>query len=140
MAAGDQQRAEVFGQLPPVEDAHAHVRDQVVDGIQRLAGGQGQGLGRGDAHHQGAGQTGAAGDRNGIDVGQCHSGFLERRGKRRDEGVEMGAGGDLGNDAAEAHVLFHGGGHGVDQQLGAAHDTHPGFITGGFNAKNERSG
>ena len=48
---------------------------------------------------------------------QRHAGFRERFPQRGHEGVQMGAGGDLRDDAAEADMFLHRGGDGVGQQL-----------------------
>ena len=91
-----------------IQQVCAHVADQVVHGVQRLAEGEGEGLRRPDADHEGAGESGAGGDGDGIQLVQGHVRLGERRLQRRHECFEVGAGRDLGHDAAVARVLLHG--------------------------------
>lgn len=114
--------------------------DQVVDRVERFAGGDGERLGRADPHHEGSGQARAGGDGDRVNVRERYVRLRERLVQGRDEGVEVGAGGDLGNDPAEADVFVHGGGHGVRQQGGAADNADAGLVTGGLDAEHERLG
>ena len=150
VAAGDQQRAQILRQRDGrpatlrqrrrLEQPDADVRHQVVDRVQRLAGGDGERLGRAHPHHQRAGQPGPGGDGDGVHVLQRHAGVGQRLPQGGDEGVEVGAGGDLRDHPAEADVLLHRGGHGVGQQGGAADDADAGLVAGGFDAQHQRLG
>ena len=64
----DQQRQAGLGQRPVLELVDGDVGGEVVDAVQRLAEPERQRLGRGDADQQRAGQAGAAGDRDRVDV------------------------------------------------------------------------
>ena len=100
----------VRGAVPTgaAEQVRAHVPDEVVHGVQRLAEGEGEGLGRPDADHEGAGETGAARDGDGIQFVQRDVRLGECRVQGRHERLEVRARRDLGHDTAVAGVLLHG--------------------------------
>ena len=77
---------------------------EMVDGDQRQAGGKGQRLGVGDAHQQRAGKSGAAGDGDGVQVGEGDAGLGERGPDHGDDGAQMLAAGQLRHHAAVARV------------------------------------
>ena len=141
--AGDQQRAQVRGQVVPlrgphaVQHAHAHVRHEVVDAVEGRAEGRGQRLRPRDPHHERARQTRAGGDGDRVEVREGDVGGVQGAADRGHEGLEVGAGGDLRDHAAEAHVLLHGGGDLVGQQGGAADDADAGLVAGGLDAEHE---
>ena len=56
----------------------------------------------------------------------------------RDHRLEVGAAGDLRDDAAEPGVLVDGAGHGVGEQPGAADQADPGLVARGLDAEDER--
>ncbi len=137
MAAGDQQRAQVFrkhgdsralprsaaghpsaagtravvaGQGPRyrlIQQTDPHVRHQVVDRVERLPGGHGQRLGRADAHHQRPGQARPAGHRNSVHLVQRNPGLGQGLLQRGNDRIQVRPGGYLGDHAAKAHVLGH---------------------------------
>ena len=87
--------------------------DQVVNAVEGLAGGNSERLRRGDADHECARQTGAGSDGDSVHLIEGDVCFGECRLEGGDHGVQVCAGGDFGDHAAKAHVLFHGGGDGV---------------------------
>ena len=140
MSAGDEQGDGRGGQPVDVfgHEVDGDVGGQMVDPVQRSVEGGGESFGRSHSDHERSGQTGTGGHGDGIDIGQLHLGGLTGRGDGRADGLHMSAGGDLGHDSAEAHVLVHRRGHRVRQQSAAAHDPHSGLIAGGFDAEDER--
>ena len=120
-----------------LEQANANVRDQVVNAVEGLAGGDGERLCRGNTHHEGTGQTGTRGHGDGVHFVEGNVRFGECRLEGGNHRIQVGARGDLRNHAAEAHVLLHRGGNGVAQQLRAAHNADSGLVAGGFNAQHE---
>ena len=64
-----------------------------------------------------ADETGAGAYGDGVDLGQVDVGRGEGGVEGGQEGLQVGPGGDLGDDAAEAGVLVHGGGDDVAEQL-----------------------
>ena len=153
MATGDEQGAQGCGQggagVPDdgrltsqhlVQHADSHVGDEVVDAVERLAGGQGESLGSGHADHERPGQSGARGHGDRVDLLQGDAGGDQGLLQGGDELLQVGTGGDLRDHPAEAHVLLHGGGHSVGQQLGSADDPESGLIARGLDAQHERCG
>ena len=124
VTAGNQQRTQttgtgirqqvgaVFGAVV-LQQANANVGDQVVNAVEGLAGGNSERLRRGDADHECARQTGAGSDGDSVHLIEGDVCFGECRLEGGDHGVQVCAGGDFGDHAAKAHVLFHGGGDGV---------------------------
>ena len=123
-----------------VQQVGSDVADEVVDGVERLAERQGEGLGGADADHEGSGEAGSARDRDRIDLGECHARLGERSIQSRAQRLEVGAGRDLWHDAAVAGVLLHRAGDRVGEQLGAAHDADAGLVAAGLDAEHERAG
>ena len=111
--------------------------DQVVNAVEGLAGSDSERLRRGDTHHECARQAGASGDGDSVHLIKGDVRFGECRLEGGNHRIQVGAGGDLRNHAAEAHVLLHRGGNGVAQQLRTAHNADTGLIAGGFDAQNE---
>ena len=148
MTARDQQRTQttgtgirqqvgaVFGAVV-LQQTNANVGDQVVNAVEGLAGGNGERLRRGDTHHECARQARAGGDRDSVHLIEGDVCFGECRLEGGNHGVQVSAGSDFGDHAAKAHVLFHGGGDGVAEQLCTAHNADTGLIAGGFDAQNE---
>ena len=148
MAARNQQRTQATGtgirqQVGAVlgavilKQTNANVGDQVVNAVEGLAGGNSERLCRGDTDHECASQAGARGDGDSVHLIEGDVRFGECRLEGGNHGVQVSAGGDFGDHAAKAHVLFHGGGDGVAEQLCTAHNADTGLIAGGFDAQNE---
>ena len=112
------------------------VRLDVMDGHQRLPVHPGPTLGRGDTHEQRPDQARLGGDGDGIDVRRAHAGLVKRLVDDRQDLLEVGAAGELGDDAAVERV--HGrlavddGGEDVSA---AADDGCCGFVAGAFDAE-----
>ena len=148
MAARNQQRTQATGtgirqQVGAVlgavilKQTNANVGDQVVNAVEGLAGGNSERLRRGDTHHKCASQAGARSNGDSIHLIEGDVRFGQRRFKGGNHSVQVSAGGDFGDHATKAHVLFHGGGDGVAEQLCTAHNADTGLIAGGFDAQNE---
>ena len=90
------------------------------------------------SHHERARQTRAGGDGDCVEVREGDVGGVQGAADRGHEGLEVGAGGDLRDHAAEAHVLLDGGGDLVGQQGGAADDPDAGLVARGLDAEDER--
>ncbi len=95
VAAADQHRQARLGQRPVLELVDGDVRGEVVDAVDRLAEPERQRLGGGDADHQRAGQAGAAGDRDRVDVVEPDAGGLAGPLDGRHHRLEVRAAGDL---------------------------------------------
>jgi len=63
-----------------------------------------EGLGIGDADQQRSGEAGAGGDSNGIEIGESNLGLFERGTNDGNDGAEMLAAGELGDDSAISGV------------------------------------
>jgi hypothetical protein len=135
--ARHQQRHGGLGQRAVLQLVDGDVAHQVVHPVQGLAERHGVRLGGRHPHQQGARQAGPGGDRDGVDVGHAHPGGVERPPHGGGHGLQVGAAGDLGDDAAEAGVLVDAGGDLVAQQLAAADQAHPGLVTGGLDAQDQ---
>ena len=77
---------------------------EVVDGDEGKAGGEGKGLGVGDSDEQGSGEARAGGDGDGVEVGESDFGLGEGGADDGDNGAQMLAAGQLGDDSAIAGV------------------------------------
>ncbi len=101
MPAGDEEqhvgRPEIFG-----EAGGQRVSFEVVDGDQRQAVDERDRLRRREADQQPADQAGAGGCRNRREVAETDAGLGQRRSDDFVETFDMGARGDLGDDAAVA--------------------------------------
>ena len=71
VAAGDEQRQRRLGQRAVLDDVDGDVGGEVVDAVQRLAEGDGERLGRGDADQQRAGQPRAGRHRDRVEVARA---------------------------------------------------------------------
>ena len=114
------------------------VGGEVVDAVDRLAEADRQRLGRGDADEQRAGQAGAAGHGDRVDVVQPDAGGLAGPLDGRHHRLEVGPAGDLGHDAAEAGVLLDAAGDRVGEQRVPADDADTGLVAGGLDAEDQR--
>ena len=73
---------------------------QVVDGNEGQVGGEGQGLGVGNADEERTGESGTAGHRNGVEAGKRDARVAKRGADHGNNGAEMLAAGKLGDDSA----------------------------------------
>jgi hypothetical protein len=62
---------------------------KVVHGDERLTQSEGQRLGVGDSNQQCAGQAGALGDRDRVQIGEADTGFVERRADHGNDIAQM---------------------------------------------------
>ena len=125
------------GQRAVLELVDGHVRGQVVDAVERLAGRERVRLGRAHADQQRAGQARPGRDRDGVDVGEAHARLGQRPVDGRHHGLQMRPAGDLGHDAAESRVLVDAGGNRVGEQLMPAHQAHARLVAGRLDAEDQ---
>ena len=128
VASGDDESDEVLGQRPVSELIDGQVTDHVVDAVQGLAQRRGERLRRTDTDGQRTDETRSGRNRDRIDIRQGHSDLVERSIQRGQEGLQVRARRDLGDDAAVAGVLIHRRGRAVDQQLRTAHEADAGLV------------
>ena len=117
---------------------------EMVDRLQRLAGRGGQRLGRHQPDDQPADQAGAGRGGDGVDIGERDAGIVKRRLDDAVERLDMGARGDLGNDAAECRMLLDLAEHDVGQDLRPAavvqrDDGCGGLVAAGLDAEHPAS-
>ena len=99
---------------------------------------EGEGLGVGDADQQRSGEAGAGGDGDGVEIGEGDVGLSERGADDGNDGAEMLAAGQLGNDAAVAGVGGDlRGDDGGERARAALDDGRGGLVAGGFDAEDE---
>jgi hypothetical protein len=108
---------------------------EMIDRDQRLLLDQRDCLGRGQADDHAADQPGAGGGGDGVDGAVAAPGLRHGPGDDQVERLDMGAGGDLGNHAAESRVLADLRQHDIGQDLAAAvlktfHHRRGGFVAG----------
>ena len=116
MPAGNQQQQ--IREIQPVGQARGQrMAFEVVDRVERLAGGRGQRLRRHQPDDQPADQAGTGGGGDRIDIGEPDAGIGERRLDNAVERLDMGARRDLGNDAAERRMLLDLAEHDVGQDV-----------------------
>jgi len=121
-----------------VEQDCVDVAFEMVDGDEGQGGGKGQGFGVGDADEERAGESGAGGDGDGIQIGEGHTGLGERCAHHGNDGAEMFAAGQLGDDAAIARMGGDLGGYNGAEGMAAAFDNGGGgLVAGGFDGKDE---
>ena len=104
---------------------------EVVDGDERLAQREGEGLGVADTDEQRAGEAWAFGDGDRIQLRHAYAGFAEGGVDDRDDGAEVLAGGELRNDAAVGRVDGDLRGDDVRELAGAALDDGGGGLVAG---------
>ena len=113
------------------------MRHQVVNPIQRFAGGHRERFRRRHTHHERPGQSRASGHGDRVNITKAHSRLSQGLLQGGEHGLQMRTGGDFWDNTTEPHVLFHGGGDGVGQKFRAANNTDAGLVAGGFDAQNE---
>ena len=114
---------------------------EVVDGDEGKIVGEGEGLGVGDADEQRPGEAGTGGDGDGVEIGEGDAGLGQRGADDGNDGAEMLAAGQLGNDAAVAGVGGDLRGDGGGKRARAAlDDGRGGLVAGGFDAEDEAAG
>ena len=138
--AGDEQR-EAGRERAVLQGVDGDVRREVVDAVERHVPRRGVGLGRGEADEQRAGQAGARGHGDGVDVAGGDPGRRHRPVHGGHHRRQVRAGGDLGHDAAEAGVLVDRRRDLVGQQLRgvavAADDADAGLVARRLDAEHD---
>jgi hypothetical protein len=114
---------------------------EVIDGEQRLAGCGCNGLCGHQADDQAADKARACRRCDGVDITQISAGIGKGRFDDAIQGLDMGAGGDLGHDAAECRMLGDLAEHGIgqDSRRGSAiqrHDAGRRLVTARLYAQN----
>ena len=139
MPAADEQRdGRVFeGSGVRVEDVGGDVPHEVVDGVEGLAERDGEALRRADPDHERPGEPRTGCHRDGVELVEAHIRLGERRLDRRLKRLEVGTGGDLGDDPAIAGVLVHAARDGVRQQGAPADDPDPRLVAARLDAEDE---
>ena len=111
---------------------------KVVDGDEGQALGKGEGFGVGDANEERSGEAGTAGDGDGVEVGEGDVGLGQGGAHDGDDGAEMLAAGQLGDDSAIAGVGGDLGGDDRGEDASAALDHgRGGLVAGGFDTEDE---
>jgi len=114
---------------------------QVVDADQRQPLPEGQPFGEVDADEQAAGQAGAARHGDGVEGVVAEGGFLHRLADDRADDLDVGAGGDLREDAAVRRMQVNLGGDDIgDDVPPVADDGGSGLVATGFDAQDQRHG
>ncbi len=143
VAAGDQQQQ--IGEGDAVGEAGGErMAFEVVDGDERLSGGKGDCFCRGETDQHAADETGAGGSGNRVDVGEGGARLSQRSAHHVVKHLDMGAGGNLGHDAAEGGMVVDLGKHDIGEDaagsvVGAGDHRCGGFVAAGLDAKNDRS-
>ena len=111
---------------------------KVVDGDEGDVLREGQGLGVGDADEQSTGEARAGGNGDGVEIGEGDVGLGESGADDGDDGAEVLAAGEFGNDSAVASVGGDLGGDGRGEGAGAAlYDGGGGLVAGGFDGEDK---
>ena len=111
---------------------------QVVDGDQRQSRGECQGFAVGDTDQQSAGKSGAGGDGDRVQIGKRHASLGQRRPDHGNDGAQVLAAGQFGDDATVARVGCDlRGHHGAERATAALDDGCCGLVTGGFDGEDE---
>ncbi len=84
------------------EEDGVNMAFEVVDGDDGEIAREGEGLGVGDSDEECAGEAGAGGDGNGVEVVEADGCFSKCRADHGNDGAEMLAAGELGDHSAEA--------------------------------------
>ena len=108
----------------------------MVDGDQRLAGGEAQPLAGEQRHHHPADQPRAGGSGDGVDLADGDVGLGQHLADEAGQDLDMGAGGDLRNDPAERAMRLVLADDRLGEDLAIAGDQRRGaVVAGGFEAE-----
>ena len=109
---------------------------QMIDGNEWQLMRGGNGLCGHHPDHDAADQTGAAGGRNSVQIGKIATGIFHRGFDNLVHMVQMGAGGNFGNDTAKDAVVFQLRQNDVGQDVFIAiNNRGSGFVARCFNPK-----
>jgi hypothetical protein len=143
VAAGDDegQEGKLVGQLSTVAGFQYDGMDvafEVVDRDERFVEREGEGFGVEDADEQRAGQAGAFGDGDGVEVGEADVGFGDGLADDRDEVAQVLARGEFGNDPAVVGVECDlRGDHVRQDDRPMAQDGCGGFVATAFDSEDK---
>ena len=112
----------------------------MVDGNEGDAGAEGEGLGEGDADEERSGEAGAFGDGDGFEIAVLDACPVHGFADDGEDGAEMLAGGQFGDDAAVVGMDELRGDDVGECVAAAADDGCRGFVAGAFDAENEAGG
>src|SRR5580658_6992666 len=108
----------------------------MVNGDQRKIGGKGERFCISDPNEQGSGQSWAAGNSDGVEVGEGDAGLGKRSADDRNDGAQMLARGQLGDDSAVAGMGGDLRSNDGGESVGAAlNDGCSGLVAGGFDGE-----
>jgi hypothetical protein len=109
---------------------------QMIDGDERLAGGECERPGVGDADEEGTGEAGTFGDGDGVEIGEASVCLRECGADYGYDVAEMLAGGEFGDDAAVIGVERDlRGDYAGEDFAGSADDGGGGLVAGAFDAQ-----
>ncbi len=124
-----------------LEHGGVEVGLEVVHGHERHVPDQRQGLRRGDADEQRADEAGPVGGGDGVDLGVGDAGLHDGLGDHRVQHLDVGTGGDLGDDAAVAGVAVDlAGDHRGQLHLAVADHGRRGLVAGALDAEDRAHG
>ncbi len=124
--------------LALIQQDGVDVAFKMVDGDERNVLRVGQSFGVGDADEQCSGEAGAGGDGDGVEIGEGDVGLLERGADDGNDGAEMLAAGQFGDDSAIAGVGGDLRGDDGGERAGAAlDDGGGGLVAGGLDGEDE---
>ena len=136
MAAGDQQGDEGEGRRLFFQHGRQQVALHVVHADRRDAPGEGQGLGAGGAHQQGADQTGTGGVGDGLDLRNLGARLAQHLADQWQHALDVVARGQLRHHAAVDAMQVDLAEQGIGQQAAlTVVEGDTGFVAGGFQAQ-----
>ena len=106
----------------------------MVDGVEGFIVKEGEGASGKSTDEEGAGEAGAVGDGDGVEVLDFEFGVLEGFVDDGEDGFDVGAGGDFGDDSAVGGVDVDLGDDDVAEDFCAVfYDGGGGFVAGGLD-------
>ncbi len=123
-----------------VHEDGVDVAFEVVDGDEGEVGSEGEGFGEADADEERAGEARAFGDGDGGEVGVLDARALHGFADDGDDGAEVFARGEFGDDAAVVAVDELRGDHVGEDFVAVADDGGGGLVAGAFDTEDERAG
>ncbi len=142
VATGDDQgENRRFGRLLPPRVFQQNGMDvtfEMIHGDERLAQREGQRFGIGDADQQRAGESGAAGDGDCVNILEANVSLSKRSAHHGDDIPQVLARGEFGDDSAEERMSGNLRGHDIGEGLAtAANHRCRRFVAGAFDSQNE---
>ena len=130
--------AAALGQRAVLEGVRGGVAGEVVHAVQGDVECPGDGLRGGEAHVHGGREAGAGGRGHVGHVAELHAGVGQGELQGGDGGLEVGAGGDLGDDAAERGVLGGARGEALSEQHPLGDEAEARLVAGRLDAEDDR--